>query len=94
MNECCLEVCDHLIFLCSMCPPYNPGMREPSPEVVFWRVSLGIIGFLVGMLTPAFAPHFPWEFLCIILPGVAFVAGGMFGRFRDRLTHGADGERR
>jgi len=69
-------------------------MSEPSAEVVFWRLSLGIIGFLVAMLSPAFAPHFPWPFLCVILPGVGYVAGGVFGRFRDRHSRHGDRELR
>ena len=59
-------------------------MSMPSADVVFWRVSLGIIGFLVAMLTPAFAPNFPWPSMCTILPGIGFVAGGVIGRLRDR----------
>jgi hypothetical protein len=43
------------------------------------------------MLSPAFAPKFPWPFLCTILPGIGFVVGGVFGRFRDRWADGKQG---
>jgi len=58
-------------------------MSERSSDVFFWKVSLGIIGFLLSALTPAFAPQFPQLIAGIVFVGLGFVAGGVIGRSWD-----------
>jgi len=71
---------------------YNGGMSKPSAEFACWKASLAM-AFLVARIAPAFAPHL-CEFFGVILQGVGFAVGGVFERFRDSFSHGADGERR
>lgn len=60
-------------------------LQRTSGEGLFWRISLVVVGILLGLLAPAFGIDQPIR-TCIAVPvGLGFVAGGLIGRFRARL---------
>ena len=65
-----------------------PGMSERSSEVLYWRLSLGIIGFLASLFVPALATDFPQLAASTVFVGLGFVAGGVIGRYRGDELQG------
>jgi hypothetical protein len=66
------------------------GETRKFGEILFWRVSLAVIGGLRSLVAPAvsigdamFRPDFQW--ICSgTLIGLGFVAGGIIGLWRAR----------
>ncbi|MGE5326614.1 MAG: hypothetical protein ACM3NO_06215 [Deltaproteobacteria bacterium] len=78
------------------------GKHQRVTEERFWRISLTTIGALMGLVMTAFVTRPKWlvaiantgisedslfAILCVVaFGGAGFVAGGVYGRFRDSLA--------
>ena len=51
--------------------------RGPSHEVFYWRVALGLFGFVLPALVRALGPRFPWQPICLALAVSGFMTGGL-----------------